>query len=403
MISIEIPDETTLPLADGAPSRMARLRELVAAGAELHWGESVPVEASKHLENELSLIERLSSDPRLDFASYFLIVRDCVETVRRTGSFAGLWRGAASGSAVAYALGITDVDPIRHGLFFERFVGQNRIALPPVWIDFDNEGCEAASRHIAAHCSECGLKTSNRIIFELCTLKALSVLRECLRRIKERTGDSVDLGSITEDDKETMSVFAKCDTSDIFQFKSKEIMKWIREVKPSCFTDIMAIGALFYNPKLAMQFPAIARRKSGEEAIMYDHPLMESVLSETYGVVVYQEQIMALAQKLAGLSSNESDAIRYAMGKKMFDDSMRLKIKFISGCIANPAFRIDEWRDETAAKSLCERIWEDWWAVASYAFNKSHAVAYTRLAWQQAYLKAHYPKEYAEVGGRKIL
>ncbi|MCR5751340.1 MAG: hypothetical protein K6G91_05210 [Kiritimatiellae bacterium] len=396
MICIEIQDETTFPLADGAPSRMARLRELVAAGAVSRWMKPLPAEVTERLGNERSFIERLFSNPRLDFASYFLIVRDCVEAVRRTGAFAGPWRGAASGSAVAYALGITDVDPVRNGLFFERFVGQNRTALPPVWIDFDIEGCETASRYIAANYHECGLETPNRIIFEPCALRTLSVLRECLKRIKERTGDSIDIGCIPEDDKKTLSVFIKCDTSDIFQFKSNDVMKWLHDVRPSCYTDVMAIGTLFYNPKLAMQFPAIARRKNGEEAVGYDHPLMESVLSETYGMVVYQEQIMALAKKLADFSRDESDALRYAMGRKMFDDSMRLKIKFISGCIANPAFRIGEWRNETAAKSLCEKIWSDWWSVASYAFNKSHAVAYTRLAWQQAYLKAHYPREHAD-------
>ena len=123
MICVEIPDETAFPLADGAPSRMARLRELVADGAVSRWMKPLPSEVTERLENELSFIERLSSNPRLDFASYFLIVRDCVEAVRRTGAFAGPWRGAASGSAVAYALGITDVDPVRNGLFFERFVG----------------------------------------------------------------------------------------------------------------------------------------------------------------------------------------------------------------------------------------------------------------------------------------
>ena len=184
MTCVRIPDENEIALATGFPSRIACLRHLVAIGAEACWGKPIPAETAQRLEEELSFIERVSaSDPRLDFASYFLIIRDCVKDVRGRGAFAGPWRGAASGSAVAYALGITAVDPVKHGLFFERFLGQSRIALPPVWLDFDAEGHETAVRHIADRYRECGLETPNRIIFELHALKPLSVQRKCLRLV----------------------------------------------------------------------------------------------------------------------------------------------------------------------------------------------------------------------------
>ena len=397
MTCVRIPDENEIALATGFPSRMARLRHLVAIGAEARWGKPIPAATAQRLEEELSFIERVSaSDPRLDFASYFLIIRDCVKDVGEKGACAGPWRGAASGSAVAYALGITTVDPLKHGLFFERFLGQSRIALPPVWLDFDAEGHETAVRHIADRYRECGLETPSRIIFEFHALKPLSVQRKCLRLVAERSGIDIDLERIPDSDQATMSVFADADTRDIFQFGSPEAMRWLRQIRPSCLADITAIGTLFYSPGLAMLFSDIVSRKNGEGPVECGHPLMESVLNETYGAVIYQEQIMSLAQRLAGFTRGESDALRYAMGKKMFDDTEQLKAKFIAGCLANPAFRVGEWRGESAAKSLCEKIWADWWSVASIAFNKSHAVAYTRLAWQSAYLKAHHPREYEE-------
>lgn len=181
MTCMRIPSETELPLASGFPSRMACLRHLVAIGAEVRWGKPLPAEAAKRIESELSIIERFSApDPRLDFASYFLIIRDCVEAARQTGAIAGPWRGAASGSAVAYALDITAIDTIRHGLFFGRFLGQNRIALPPVWINFDAKGHDIAVQYIADRYQKCGLATPKRIIFEDHPLKSLSVQRKCL-------------------------------------------------------------------------------------------------------------------------------------------------------------------------------------------------------------------------------
>lgn len=149
-----------------------------------------------------------------------------------------------------------------------------------------------------------------------------------------------------------------------------------------------------YRPGPMACISTFVRRKNGEEPVAYDHPLMEEELHETYGVTIYQEQIMMLSRRLAGFTRGESDELRKAMGKKVMEVMLELKDKFVAGCLANPDFRIGEWRDETAARSLCAKVWKDWESFASYAFNKSHAVAYAWLAYQTAYLKAHYPEEF---------
>jgi len=138
------------------------------------------------------------------------------------------------------------------------------------------------------------------------------------------------------------------------------------------------------------------RRKNGEEPVAYDHPLMEEELRETYGVTIYQEQIMILSRKLAGFTRGESDKLRKALGKKRFDIMEEMKVKFVEGCLANPEFRVGNWKNESEARRLIGKIWNDWRAFSSYAFNKSHAVAYAWLAYQTAYLKAHYPEEFTE-------
>jgi DNA polymerase-3 subunit alpha len=179
--------------------------------------------------------------------------------------------------------------------------------------------------------------------------------------------------------------------------------RWLVALKPKRFEDLVAMNAL-YRPGPIAYIPTFVRRKNGDEPVTYDHPLMEDELRETYGVTIYQEQIMILSRKLAGFTRSESDKLRKAMGKKRLDIMEEMKGKFVAGCLANPDFRIGEWRDETAARSLCAMIWKDWEAFASYAFNKSHAVCYAWLAYQTAYLKAHFPEEFAETvcGGKAI-
>ena len=190
-----------------------------------------------------------------------------------------------------------------------------------------------------------------------------------------------------------MEVFARGDTENVFQFESDGMKRWLMALKPRCLDDLVAMNAL-YRPGPIAYTPTFVRRKNGEEPVAYDHPLMEDELRETYGVTIYQEQIMILSRKLAGFTRGESDKLRKAMGKKMVDIMEGMKVKFVEGCLANQEFRIGKWKDEGEARRLIDKIWGDWRAFSSYALNKSHAVAYAWLAYQSAYLKAHYPNEF---------
>jgi DNA polymerase-3 subunit alpha len=221
--------------------------------------------------------------------------------------------------------------------------------------------------------------------------------------IKERKGRVVDLDKIPYDEPETMEVFARGYTEHIFQFESDGMTHWLMALKPKCFEDLVAMNAL-YRPGPIAYIPTFVRRKNGEEPVVYDHPLMGEELRETYGVAIYQEQIMILSRKLAGFTRSESDKLRKAMSKRRIDIMEEMKGKFVEGCLANPEFRTGKWQDEGEARSTIARIWKDWESFAAYAFNKSHAVAYAWLAYQSAYLKAHYPVEFAEAvcGGKAI-
>ena len=476
------------------------------------WGEQTPPEIVERIDFELHVIKMMG------FPSYFLIVHDYVDAARRMGVWVGPGRGSAAGSAVAYALGITSVDPIKHKLLFERFLNPDRISMPDIDIDFDDAGrgkvikylCDKyGSDHVAhivtfgqmaprsaikdvARVLEMSVREANRLAchvpdvpkvtfkqalseskelrnayeqgtplekkilciaeklegcvrqpgvhacgivisrkplseilpvmplgndrapgepelitqydgqhvesvglvkFDILGLRTLAIHKDCVKLIRERKVEVLDLDNIPYDEPETMEVFARGYTEHIFQFESDGMTHWLMALKPKCFEDLVAMNAL-YRPGPIAYIPTFVRRKNGEEPVVYDHPLMGEELRETYGVTVYQEQIMILSRKLAGFTRGESDKLRKAMGKKRLDIMEEMKVKFVEGCLANPDFRIGEWRDETAARSLCAKIWKDWESFASYAFNKSHAVCYAWLAYQTAYLKAHYPEEF---------
>ena len=518
----EIPEIVEFPIPPEFPSSMAYLRHLVAEGASTRWGTPLPREVSDRLEYELSVIEHLGNvGIHMDFASYFLIVHDYVEAARRMGVWVGPGRGSAPGSAVAYALGITAVDPIKHGLLFERFLNPDRISMPDIDIDFDDTGrrkvlryivekygrdhvahictigkfapkgaimcaakamgfnvdqlhrltdhvpllpkltfasalrkskalraiydrdpsvdCESKVLHLAEKIDgcvsdsgihACGIVVSKRKLvdtlpimvgeragqppitqydgrcvetvgllkFDLLGLTTLSRQKECVRLIEESTGKTIDLDHIPENDEATLSVFANADTAGVFQFESDGMKKWLKVLKASCLDDLAALGALD-RPGPIAYIPTFIRRKNGEEPVRYGHPLMEETLHETYGVTVYQEQVMLLSRKLAGFTRADSDKMRKAMGLKRLDIMEDLKSKFVEGCLANPSFRIGKWADEVEARCLIDKVWDDWRSFASYAFNKSHAVCYAWLAYQSAYLKAHYPTEFAKAFG----
>ena len=498
------------------------LASLVYEGMKKRWGDPTPSEIVGRIDFELHVIKMMG------FPNYFLIVHDYVEAARRMGVWVGPGRGSAAGSAVAYALGITSVDPIKHRLLFERFLNPDRISMPDIDIDFEDAGrgkvieylcdkygrehvarivtfgqmaprsalkdvaraleypirkanelaglvpeeprmtfrralngsakfrqvyesgesvqkkilriaerLEGCVRHPGVHA--CGIVISHKplsetlpvmpvgararefdepelvtqydgnfvepvglIKFDILGLTTLAIHKGCVKLIRERKGEVVDLDNIPYDEPETMAVFERGDTEHVFQFESDGMKHWLVALKPKRFEDLVAMNAL-YRPGPIAYIPTLVRRKNGEEPVAYDHPLMEEELRETYGVTIYQEQIMILSQKLAGFTRGESDKFRKAMGKKRLDIMEEMKVKFVEGCLANPEFRVGSWKNESEARRLIDKIWDDWRAFSSYAFNKSHAVAYAWLAYQTAYLKAHYPEEFAEAVQRKTI
>ena len=489
------------------------LASLVYEGMKNRWSEQTPPEIVKRIDFELHVIKMMG------FPSYFLIVHDYVEAARRMGVWVGPGRGSAAGSAVAYALGITSVDPIKHRLLFERFLNPDRISMPDIDIDFEDAGrgkvieylCDKYGRDHVAHIvafgkmaprgaimdvaraleypmkkadelaslvseeprmtfrralngsakfsqvyengedtqkkilriaeklegcvRQPGLHASGIVIsrkplsetlpvmsreenarragepelitqydgqhvesaglvkFDILGLRTLAIHKGCVDLIKNRKGQVVNLDKIPYDEPETLEVFARGDTEHIFQFESDGMTRWLMALKPKCLDDLVAMNAL-YRPGPIAYIPTFVRRKNGEAPVAYDHPLMEEELRETYGVTIYQEQIMILSRKLAGFTRGESDKLRKAMGKKRLDVMEEMKVKFVEGCLANQEFRIGKWKDEDEARRLIDKIWDDWRAFSSYAFNKAHAVAYAWLAYQSAYLKAHYPEEF---------
>ena len=495
------------------------LASIVWAGAKRRWGENLSEETQERVQFELDTVRTMG------FPGYFLIVHDYIAAARRMGVWVGPGRGSAAGSAVAYALGITNVDPLKFDLLFERFLNPDRISMPDIDVDFDDAGRERVIEYVtkkygadhvahivtfgqmaaksaikdvgrvmgyplsetvkianyvpdtpkitltkarkespdleAAFMSEdetvsrlmeraarlegsvrqpgvhaCGIIISRDPLIEtlpvmptpekggkakdasadakdklLTTqydghfvepvgllkmdflgLKTLTVEKECTALLKER-GIDLDPDSIPDDDRETYELFGRGETTGLFQFESPGMKKWLMALQPEKLTDLVAMNAL-YRPGPMDYIPSFVARKQGTEEITYDHPLMEKHLKDTYGVTVYQEQVMLLSRLLAGFSRGDSDKLRKAMGKKLMDIMNELKAKFIDGCLKNPDFRIGKWADETEARNLIEKIWKDWEAFASYAFNKSHAVCYAWVAYQTGYMKAHYPAEF---------
>ena len=513
----EAPQVVEFPIPQEFGNEADYLASLVCEGMKNRWGEQLPPEVVERIDFELHVIKMMG------FPSYFLIVHDYVEAARRMGVWVGPGRGSAAGSAVAYALGITSVDPIKHRLLFERFLNPDRISMPDIDIDFEDAGrgkvikylCDKYGRDHVAHIvtfgqmaprsaikdvsrvleypirkanelaglvpdeprmtfsralngsakfsqvyengedtqkkilriaeklegcvrqpgiHACGIVISRKplsetlpvmplgndrapgelelitqydgqhvefvglIKFDILGLKTLSIHKGCVKLISERKGEVLDLDKIPYDEPETMAVFARGDTEHIFQFESDGMKRRLVALKPKCFDDLVALNAL-YRPGPIACIPTFVRRKNGEAPVAYDHPLMEEELRETYGVTIYQEQIMILSRKLAGFTRSESDKLRKAMGKKRLDIMEEMKVKFVEGCLANHEFRVSKWKDESEARRLIDKIWSDWRAFSSYAFNKSHAVAYAWLAYQSAYLKAHYPEEFSEAVG----
>jgi len=471
------------------------LRFLTYQGAAERWG-TLSKEYSDRIDFELETIAKMG------FPGYFLIVQDFLKAAREMGVSVGPGRGSAAGSAVAFWLRITDIDPIKYGLLFERFLNLDRISMPDIDIDFDEDGRESVLRYVVnkyghdkvAHIITFGtmaakmairdvarvqrlplpdadrlaklvperpgvtLKdayaevpelakerdSSNKLIsrtlkyaevlegsvrqtgvhacgiiigkdsldnyIPLCTakdtdlyatqyegshvesvgllkmdflgLKTLSIIKDAVENIKKSRGIEIDINSLPLDDKKTFELFSNGDTTGIFQFESTGMKRYLRDLKPNRFEDLIAMNAL-YRPGPMEYIPKFIKRKHGQEPIEYTLPVMEKYLSDTYGITVYQEQVMLLSQELAGFTKGEADSLRKAMGKKkkaLMDEN---KMKFLEGCKKNG------YEEDTV-----NRIWTDWEAFAQYAFNKSHSTCYALVAFQTGYLKAHFPAEY---------
>ena len=224
-------------------------------------------------------------------------------------------------------------------------------------------------------------------------LKTLSIIKETLENIRLSQKLEVDIDAIPEDDEKTFELFSRGDTTAIFQFESPGMKKHLRNLKPNRFEDLVAMNAL-YRPGPMEYIPDFIDRKHGRKKVEYDHPMMEKYLKDTYGITVFQEQVMLLSRHLANFTRGDSDSLRKAMGKKIKAMMDKLKVKFIDGCKANPKFveGCEEMKKEPEV--IIEKIWKDWEAFASYAFNKSHSVCYAHIAYQTGYLKAHFPAEF---------
>ncbi len=495
------------PLPEGFDSEADYLRHLTMEGAKKRYGDPIPEGHLERINFELDTIIKMG------FPGYFLIVQDFINWAKDNGVLVGPGRGSAAGAAVAYCTGITNVDPINYDLLFERFLNPDRISMPDVDIDFDDDGrqmvldyvTEKYGRDKVAHICTFGtmatkssikdvarvlkldLSESNRIAklvpeapkmsfekaykeepalleekkssnpliaqtiqlaeklegsvrqtgvhacgvligknpldehlpimptkgedllttqydgrfvedigllkMDFLGLKTLSIIKEVLGNIKLSKGIDVDINNIELTDEETFKLFSRGETTAIFQFESPGMKKHLRALQPNRFEDLVAMNAL-YRPGPMEYIPSFIARKHGKEQIAYDHPMMEPFLKDTYGITVYQEQVMLQSRALGGFTRGDSDSLRKAMGKKKKDMMDKLKVKFTEGCLASEEFVEGCKTVDKKPEKLIEKIWTDWEAFASYAFNKSHSVCYAYIAYQTGYLKAHFPAEF---------
>lgn len=511
----DIPEDFLVPEDNedgGKRGENKYLRYLTFEGAKRRYGNITP-EIEERLDFELKTIENTG------YPGYFLIVQDFIAAARKMGVSVGPGRGSAAGSAVAYCLGITNIDPIEYDLLFERFLNPDRVSMPDIDIDFDDEGrgkvmdyvinkygsnqvaqiitygkmatksairdtarvldlplpdadriaklipgmmpskwnlarflsenedevkkalrseefdkvkeliaiakeenlagetiqqakvLEGSLRNTGIHA--CGViitpdditnfvpvstakdselyvtqfdnsvvESAGLLKMDFLGLKTLTLIKDTVKLVKYRHEIDLNPDEFPIDDVKTYELFQRGETVGIFQYESVGMQKYLRELKPTVFGDLIAMNAL-YRPGPLEYIPSFVRRKNGEEEISYDLEACREYLEETYGITVYQEQVMLLSQKLAGFSKGDADVLRKAMGKKQKDVLDKMKSKFIDQAAAN---------GHDADK--LNKIWTDWEAFASYAFNKSHSTCYAWIGYQTAYLKAHYPAEY---------
>ncbi len=507
--AFDIPDNflNKLSFEDKKNGENVYLKHLTIEGAKKRYNE-----ITQEIEDRIAL--ELGTISKSGYPGYFLIVQDFVAQARKMNVSVGPGRGSAAGSIVAYCTGITNIDPLKYDLLFERFLNPERVSLPDIDIDFDDDGrskiiewvvnkygtenvaqiitygsmaakssirdtarvlnlplieadrlaklvpdmitlnklfnleanelkekikgdqlgnaktlislskgddliadtinqavkLEGSIRNVGTHA--CGVIITPQPIMDLIPianskdsdllvtqydndvvekagllkmdflgLKNLTIIKDCIKILKALHNIDLDIDNIPLDDIDTLNVFQKAETKGIFQFSSDGMRAHLKHLKPDKFDDLIAMNALF-RPGPMEYIPNYIKRKHGVEDIEYDLPEMEEFLSSTYGITVYQEQVMLLSQKLANFSKGDADLLRKGMGKKIKSILEDLKPKFFSGC-----------KDNGYDINKVEKIWSDWEAFASYAFNKSHSTCYALIAYQTAYLKAHHPGE----------
>jgi len=479
-------------------TEMSYLRKLSEAGLRERYGAEPPPEAIERLNFELDTVERMG------FPGYFLIVQDYVNWAKNNGVVVGPGRGSAAGSIVAYALKITNLDPLKYGLLFERFLNPDRISMPDVDMDFDDvrrkdviqyvtekygadrvagiitfgtmaaraavrdvgrvlgwtfqevdrvakvvpppvqgknipidvsrkdnpelkaldeadprvgqlldlaSKLEGTSRHASQHA--CGIVIApaplveyaplqkaqggdvDRVIqyslhpceavgllkMDFLGLSNLTIIRDCLEIIEAVHGDEVDIDSLPLDDEQTYELLGRGETTGVFQLESDGMKRYIRELRPSCIDDIIAMVAL-YRPGPMQFIDSFIARKHGKEKIAYLHPGMENSLKSTYGILVYQEQFMQISKEWCGFTGGQADTLRKAVGKKKIDLMRKVKAEFVEGAVKHGG----------ATQDVAETFWVQLEEFANYCFNKSHAACYGLIAYQTAFLKAHYPE-----------
>ena len=502
------------------------LKLLCDRGLESRYGitrDGNDIIVKKGFENKLpmpvgdiidSLDFELEVVRKMGFPGYFLIVQDFVNWAKENGILVGPGRGSAAGSIISFLTGITNIDPLKYGLLFERFLNPDRISMPDIDIDFQDDKREKVLDYVRKKYGEdnvvqvvtyqtMGAKNSIRDIgrvmsvplddvnkisnlissrpgttiegslkerefkkfyednpqfkdlidmanriegtirgigthacaviisgtpvsetvplqypprekdtvitqyegtqldkigllkMDFLGIRNLTIIAQAADFIKKYKGVEIDIDNIPFDDKKTFRLYSKGLTNGVFQFESDGMKKYLKDLKPNRFEDLVAMNAL-YRPGPMQYIPDFIDRKHGRKPIAYDHPLMENYLKDTYGITVYQEQVMLLSRLLAGFTRGESDNLRKAMGKKIRSMMDKLKEKFISGCASNKNFteRFKTTKECPDVDTLSRKIWSDWENFAEYAFNKSHSVCYAYVSYQTAYLKANYPVEF---------
>ena len=350
-----------------------------------YYGKPLPIEVKDRLRFELEVINKKG------IARYFLIIQDLINTMRDDhGIMIGPGCGAETGSLVAYCLGITKIDPLKHDLLFERFVRIDNDILPSFVIDFEKRGIRKAKEWLKDHNYMC--KKSHEIPnhqwhvesikMYFGGLRAITELKLALMNIKRNRGIEINLDNIPIDDPKTLKLFQNRRTTGVFLFRSYDLRAYLKYLRPTCIYDLVALYALYF-PGLKEYIPSFITRKNGKEEIKYDIPCMEKYLKETYGMTIYQEQIMLLSRQLADFNREESHILRHALDKRKLDIIDGMKPKFIEGGKKNGH-----------DPKVLDKIWTDWDNYGWRFSMKSHAVSYTMIAYQTAYLKANYPYEY---------